>query len=49
MPKKYRHVRIYIDVKVYTKVRKMCDADDAETRFGHSLRQDETVDILEIA
>lgn len=35
--------------KVYTKVRKFCTADDADSPCERSLRQDETIDIPIIA
>ena len=49
MSSKSRHVRRNLHTAVYTKLRKLCTADDADSRCQHSLREDETTDILPIA
>ena len=46
MPSKSSRIWSYVDTKVYTKVRKTCTADDADTPYEHSLRHYETIDIL---
>lgn len=40
---------ISIPKEIYTNVRKICTADDADYRCGHSLKHDETIDTLTIA
>ena len=49
MSTKPRHVRRYLDTTVYTKLRKLCTADDADPPCEHSLRHGETIDVLPIA
>ena len=49
MPSKSRHVRGFIDTKVYTKARKIYTEDDAGTWYGRYLGQGGTIDIFAIA
>ena len=49
MSSKSRHVRRSLDTTVHTKLRKLCSADNADSRCEHSLRHDKTIDILPIA
>ena len=48
---KFRHVWRCLDTinAVHTTLRKLCTADDADSRCEHSLRHDETIDIPIIA
>ena len=38
-----------LDTTVHTKLRKLCTAEDADSRCGHSVRHDKAIDILPIA
>ena len=49
MSSKSRHLRRYLDATVYTKLRKICTAGDADSRCEHSLRHGKTIDILTFA
>ena len=49
MSSKSGHLRRYVDTTVYTKLRKICTADDADSRCKHSLRHGKTIDILTFA
>ena len=46
MSSKSRHLRRYLDATVYTKLRKICTAGDADSRCEHSLRHGKTIDVL---
>ena len=44
-----RHTRSYFRIKSYTKPRKICTVDDADSRCEHPLRHGEMINILTIA
>ena len=49
MSTKSRHLRGCLDTNFNTRVRKICTANNGDSRCEHSSRHDETIDILTIA